>query len=119
MHSKRCLAASIIAAVENIRDREDGTDHSFRIAVQNNEMLTEADSYLKDGTMTCTCGEYDVVRLFDMAVQHSVAEAQYEANEMLKEGTLSPDNYMRLARRLRRNNRDAEVWLPGEGESAS
>ena len=105
MHSKRCLAASIITAVENIRDREDGDDHSFRIAVQNNEMLNEADSYLTDGTMPCSCGEYDVIRLFDMFERDPKA-AQEEASTMVREGTLTPDNYMRLARRIRLNDRE-------------
>lgn len=106
MHSKRCLAASIIAAVENLRDMEFQTDHDFRIEVQKNTPLEWADSYLNDGTMTCTCGEYDVLRLFDMVQTHGIDSAQYEASEMLKEGTLSPDNYMRLARRVRLNDRE-------------
>jgi hypothetical protein len=108
MHSKRCLAASIIAAVENLRDAEGVDDFSFRIDVQNNVPLTWADGYLNDGTMTCSCGEYDVRRLFDM-FDRDPAAAQEEASEMLKAGTLTPDNYTRLARRIALNDRDAEA----------
>jgi hypothetical protein len=55
MHDKRCLAAAIIAAVENMRDAE-GSDVDFRIAVQNNYMLQEADAYLHDHVADCICG---------------------------------------------------------------
>jgi hypothetical protein len=56
LHEKRCLAAAVIAAVENMRDSEYHTDLSFRIALQNNEALQEADGYLSDGPlMNCTC----------------------------------------------------------------
>lgn len=108
MHSKRCLAAAIIAAVENLRDTEGMTDMDFRMEVQANRQVEWADSYLNDGTMTCSCGEYDVRRLFDVAMLHGARAAQDEAEEMLKANTLTPDNYMRLARRLREQNRNAE-----------
>jgi hypothetical protein len=108
MHSKRCLAASIIAAVENLRDAEGVDDFEFRIEVQKNTPLEWADSYLSDATMPCSCGEYDVRRLFDM-FDRDPAAAQEEASEMLKAGTLTPDNYTRLARRIALNDRDAEA----------
>ena len=73
-HTARCLAAAMIAAVENWRDyvtqeaapplfgRRHGaladpedTVVPFRLWAQDNGALTEAESYLADGTMTCTC----------------------------------------------------------------
>jgi hypothetical protein len=55
MHTKRCLAAAIIAAVENLRDDAEETDFEFRIAMQDNYHLTLADDYLNTGLMPCTC----------------------------------------------------------------
>jgi hypothetical protein len=53
-HTKRCLAAAMICAVENARD--DGiTDLEFRLWAQENRALTWADLYLDEGTATCTC----------------------------------------------------------------
>ena len=55
MHTKRCLAGAVIAAVENLRDQDGMTHFDFRIAVQDNAMLSEADGYLRDGLFTCIC----------------------------------------------------------------
>lgn len=60
-HTTRCLAAAMIAAIENQRDAvlEDGggstADFHFRCWVQDNGPLDWADLYLREGTMTCTC----------------------------------------------------------------
>ena len=64
-HSARCLAAAMIAAIENMRDRvaedtkadagDDRTVTAFRLLAQDNAPLTWAEGYLADGTMTCTC----------------------------------------------------------------
>ena len=55
MHTKRCLAAAMICAIENERDYDLTRDLDFRIAMQDNHALTLADSYLLDGTKTCEC----------------------------------------------------------------
>lgn len=55
MHQKKCLAAAIIAAVENMRDNEEASDFDFRIVAQDNTFLTMADEYLDEGMMTCQC----------------------------------------------------------------
>lgn len=55
MHTKRCLAGAMIAALENMRDDEWVTHFDFRIAAQENQALTLADGYLADGTFTCIC----------------------------------------------------------------
>lgn len=57
LHEKRCLAAAMIAAVENLRDVGASimNDHGFRIAMQEGYALRDADSYLNEGIMTCTC----------------------------------------------------------------
>ena len=56
LHEKRCLAAAMLAAVENLRDDETLDDFGFRIAAQQNGALEAADQYLADGLMTCRCG---------------------------------------------------------------
>lgn len=55
LHEKRCLAAALIAAIENLRDNEAFTDLGFRLQMQDNHGLTEADDYLNSGTVTCIC----------------------------------------------------------------
>ena len=57
MHTRRCLAGALIAAVENLRDTQGLRDFDFRIAVQNNEPLEMADEYLKTGLFTCICND--------------------------------------------------------------
>ena len=55
VHSKRCMAAAIIAAVENIRD-EEGTDEvDFRIAMLHGRAIEAADDYLATGLTECRC----------------------------------------------------------------
>jgi hypothetical protein len=53
LHQKRCLAAAVIAAIENLRDASP-SDHGFVIDMQDNPLHIGA-GYLLDGTMTCTC----------------------------------------------------------------
>jgi hypothetical protein len=62
LHTKACLSAAIICAVQNARDEEGMTDFDFRILVQENRPLEWADEYLSTGTATCLCPveeEYD------------------------------------------------------------
>lgn len=106
MHSKRCLAAAIIAAVENLRDVEGQEDHGFRMAMEDNMALAEADSYLNDGTMPCSCGEYTVEQLFASFERHShdpemLDHVQVSASQALADRTISPEQYVALARRCR------------------
>jgi hypothetical protein len=56
LHSRKCLAAAVIAAVENLRDEEGSSDLAFRLAMQDGP-LAVADGYLADGLMTCICPE--------------------------------------------------------------
>lgn len=53
LHSKQCFAATVIAAVENLRDNSELSDFEFRDHVSAVHLM--ADDYLFDGTMTCTC----------------------------------------------------------------
>jgi hypothetical protein len=55
LHEKECLASAIIAAVENLRDDEYTSDFNFRILMQDNHALQEADAYLHDGIAECRC----------------------------------------------------------------
>ena len=101
MHSKKCLAEAIISAVQNLRDNALVDDHAFRIAAQNNAFLPEADAYLNDGLQTCTCGAYEenlVVEMFRNDPRH----AQEVANEWLRDGKISPEGYLRIARQTHR-----------------
>jgi hypothetical protein len=59
-HDRHCLAAVIIAAVENLRDADRTTDVQFRLAVDGNgpdrqTLLQVATGYLADGLMACRC----------------------------------------------------------------
>lgn len=53
-HTRQCQAKALIAAIENLRDGVD-SDFDFRTAVQRNEMLSEADTYLTEGLTECIC----------------------------------------------------------------
>ena len=53
-HTKACLAAAVICAVENLRDDSE-SDITFRLDLQNNMPLVWADIYLEEGTATCIC----------------------------------------------------------------
>jgi len=52
VHDRNCLAASIIAAVENFRDAEI-TYGQFVTGMES--VAVTGEGYLADGTMTCTC----------------------------------------------------------------
>jgi hypothetical protein len=54
-HEARCLAAAVIAAVENLRDKDGQTPTGFALAMQDNPLYI-ARGYLADGLMMCTCG---------------------------------------------------------------
>jgi len=56
-HSRKCLAASTIAAIENFRDAE-WSDDDFLYHMRT-EILTTGEGYLADGTMSCQCGAVD------------------------------------------------------------
>lgn len=56
LHSVKCLASAIIAAVENYRDTEHMTDIEFRLHAQDGTFLRAADEYLAEGLMNCRCG---------------------------------------------------------------
>lgn len=100
MHSKKCLAEAIISAVQNLRDNGQVDSLAFRLAAQANEFLPEADAYLNDGLQTCTCGAYEediVVEMF----KNSPDDAQTVANQWLRDGKISPEGYLRIARQTR------------------
>lgn len=95
-HTKECLAASVIAAIQNLRDMEGVTDFDFRIMMQDNKMLTEADGYLSDGTMTCTCGAFEVKHCMEIYNREGVARAQALATAYLQDRRMEPSAYMWL-----------------------
>jgi hypothetical protein len=106
MHSKRCLAEAIISAVQNLRDNGQVDSLAFRIAAQNNAFLVEADGYLVDGLQTCTCGAYEenlVVEMF----RNDPGHAQEVANQWLRDGKISPEGYLRIARQTHTIDREA------------
>lgn len=55
LHTKACLASALIRVIENIRDDAEETDLEFRLAAQDNYLLTIADEYLLSGIATCRC----------------------------------------------------------------
>ena len=104
MHSKRCLAEAIISAVQNLRDNPQVDDLAFRLAAQNNAFLVEADGYLIHAVQTCTCGAYEenlVVEMFRSDPTH----AQEVANQWLRDGKISPEGYLRIARQTHQIDR--------------
>lgn len=67
-HTVACMAAAVIAAVENIRDSlkdqqsarfapltASAADFEFATWLQDNGPRWDAERYLQDGTMTCVC----------------------------------------------------------------
>ena len=53
-HTRKCLAKTMIAAIENARDAY-SSDYDFRVWAQINGALEDADNYLADGTSDCIC----------------------------------------------------------------
>lgn len=70
-HDKRCLAAALISAIENMRDAAESS-YDFRLDVQSNTMLSEADEYLIGGLQTCSCN--------DAAARHAYIVSTCEAH---------------------------------------
>ena len=71
-HTRKCLAASAICAIENFRDAE-WSDDEF-IYHMRTEILTQAEGYLDDGIKNCECE--DLVTLFgDTQVSRKHARA--------------------------------------------
>lgn len=54
-HSKVCLGNSLASAVQNFRDDESISRDDFLTCVKDGVLLDVAESYLADGTQTCTC----------------------------------------------------------------
>jgi hypothetical protein len=105
MHSKRCLAEAIISAVQNIRDNQSIDDLAFRLAAQANEFLPEADDYLNTGLQTCTCGAWEEDQVVEM-FKTDPSGAQATATVWLRDNRISPESYMRIARRTRAIDED-------------
>ena len=105
MHSKRCLAEAIISAVQNIRDNRQIDDLAFRLAAQRNEFLPEADGYLNDGLQTCTCGAFEEDQIVEM-FKNDKSGAQATATVWLRDGKISAESYMRIARRTHAVDRE-------------
>jgi hypothetical protein len=68
MHDAGCVAAAIIAAVENVRDEVADAQHrrfaridahSAAGEVYNTDYVAVAKGYLADGTVTCVCETHD------------------------------------------------------------
>lgn len=60
LHSARCQASALIAAVENMRDEQGTGAHDFRLQAQAGIPLAWADEYLVSGTADCLCHTWDV-----------------------------------------------------------
>lgn len=54
-HTKRCIARSLICAVENVRDEEGVTDSAFLERARLEEFLIIAEDYLSSGLLNCVC----------------------------------------------------------------
>ena len=103
-HDRRCLAAAMIAAVENARDDEGILAHEFRNLLVTGDVLGWAEGYLTDGTMTCTCAP--IVAPLPYAVGDTVRRACEFDGEV---GTVLA--FVRLA--APDANPDVVVDLPG------
>jgi hypothetical protein len=53
-HNRYCLAAAMKAAIENFRDSISVSPADF-VEFAQRDILTTAEGYLADGTMSCTC----------------------------------------------------------------
>lgn len=54
-HSKRCLASSLVCAVENARDDEHISPDYFAWLAHDGALARWAVEYLADGTKSCEC----------------------------------------------------------------
>ena len=98
LHSRKCLAQALISAVENFRDEQGMTDFDFRILAQENRFLVAADDYLATGLQTCTCHVAAFASIKERYVTEGVAAAQSLAEAHLKNKTISPEQYVWIAR---------------------
>lgn len=57
-HTKQCLAASMIAYIQNIRDDEGLSDVGFQLVAQDG-IVHPAYDYLADGLMNCICPDLE------------------------------------------------------------
>lgn len=102
LHSRYCLAAAMIAAIENLRDQEADVpestlDHSFRLDVQDGTPLVWADEYLASGTVDCRCSPASQIRT--LVAMHDTRERGYAmAREYHNAGMLSDEQYRDLTR---------------------
>ena len=108
LHSRQCLGAAIIAAVENVRDEEGQTDHRFRIEAQDNYFLHLADGYLADQTMTCRCGAWVMDDVMTVLDREGATAATELAAQYLADGRLTTGQYIGLVRES--EGRDASAW---------
>lgn len=81
-HTPACWVKAITTALENERDalakqddKEYGSsgEHEFRIWLQDNGPLTEAEHLLKDGLTVCLCEPITKTELFDQ-IKHFAKE---------------------------------------------
>lgn len=107
-HDKHCVAAAVIAAVENLRDSEGMTVEEFAAAVTDGTPARWAESYLADGTKSCEC-VVDPVASADPAYWPCgyCGAARGEACQSLTGRATRPhDDRLRSVRRWRRYGGD-------------
>lgn len=102
-HTKRCLAKSIMCAVENVRDEQGMTDANFAAA----DFGAIGQGYLDDGTATCEC-HVAAIPFVQHVYEESGAEvATKVAADELRFGHITPGQYMDLVK-----------WAEGRGPLA-
>lgn len=115
IHSTSCQAAAIIAAVENFRDQEVHSDgptrrlnvDEFRARIAS-DLLAEADGYLADGTMSCTCHVAPIRHVKEVWARHPgdtaadradrVRRAQELADAYVQNRQITTQDYIHLVR---------------------
>lgn len=104
-HSVACQANALICAVQNLRDEDDQKALDFRIAVQEpNKLLSMADSYMDWDSWpdmafdVCKCAVRHMERVKKYMTDGEPQRAQQYANDCLKDGLMTPSDYVYLVR---------------------
>ena len=103
-HSKACLARSVIAAVENLRDAtkfEGNTEvrttvEDFRSSLST--VLEVADGYLADGLMDCACHVASIAKVKETFETYGAFDATQQATQFLEAGYITPADYLYLVK---------------------
>lgn len=107
-HTKQCLAAAMIAVIQDARDDEHTGDVGFRLLAQSNAPLYMADKYLADGTATCTCPpiNHGLHGFANGCEGHESLAGEHMGETVFCNGTCRVTTHLRqLAPKLTRNDR--------------